>query len=93
MSKQELVTGHVPFNEIKSDPAVIGAVMQGKRPNRPSILPVESTHGEAFWHILEKCWKQESENRPSAMEVQSMVRLNNNSICLSNANDKIALCS
>jgi hypothetical protein len=77
------VTGEPPFNEITREPAVILALGQGKRPKRPSVLSVESAQAEGFWHILEKCWKQEPGDRPSATEVQAMVSLNNSQFCRS----------
>ena len=64
---KELLTGKLPFYEIQRDSAVMIQVGQAKRPNRPKQLSDE------LWELLEKCWAQLPADRPSAIDVESMV--------------------
>ncbi|KAJ7920371.1 kinase-like domain-containing protein, partial [Mycena leptocephala] len=61
----EILTGNVPFSEMRNDMQVIMSVVSGARPSRPNtILPNDS-----LWLLLQDCWAQNSANRPSLTQV------------------------
>ncbi|KAJ7305620.1 hypothetical protein DFH08DRAFT_944951 [Mycena albidolilacea] len=64
----ELLTGTAPFPELRTDAAVAIAVLQGRRPPRPtSCLGTPALEG--LWNLLQDCWDQSPEKRPTASQV------------------------
>ncbi|KAF9265320.1 kinase-like protein, partial [Marasmius fiardii PR-910] len=63
----ELLTGSAPFSEKKMDFQIIMAVLNGTRPIRPPDCP------ESLWDVVESCWKEDSQMRPTAAEVTSQL--------------------
>ncbi|KAG7088729.1 hypothetical protein E1B28_012697 [Marasmius oreades] len=59
----ELLTGKGPFSEKKMDVQIIMAVLNGSRPARPFNCP------DWLWAIVESCWKENFQVRPTATEV------------------------
>ena len=64
----EVLSGLVPFHPQQGDPAVVKKVLDGERPERP-----QGGEGRWFkdeiWDLLERCWKHEPSDRPSAQDV------------------------
>ncbi|KAJ7036674.1 kinase-like domain-containing protein [Mycena alexandri] len=64
----ELLTGTAPFPELRTDAAVAVAVLQGRRPpHPPSCLGMPALEG--LWNLLQDCWDQSPERRPTASQV------------------------
>ncbi|KAJ7695231.1 kinase-like domain-containing protein, partial [Mycena metata] len=64
----ELLTGTAPFPELRTDAAVAIAVLQGRRPPRPpSCFGTPALEG--LWNLLQDCWDQSPEQRPTASQV------------------------
>ncbi|KAG7088755.1 hypothetical protein E1B28_012720 [Marasmius oreades] len=61
----ELLTGNAPFVEKKMDILVMIEVLKGSRPGQPSDCP------DWLWAVVESCWREELELRPTAAEVAS----------------------
>ncbi|KAF9258028.1 kinase-like protein, partial [Marasmius fiardii PR-910] len=59
----ELLTGNAPFSEKKMDFQIIMEVLNGSRPVRPDGCP------DLLWSVVESCWKEDFEMRPSAAKV------------------------
>ena len=63
----KVLSGRVPFSQLHKY-AVIGGIINGKRPERP-----RGEKGMWFtddiWSILEHCWKPDPGDRPSIKEV------------------------
>lgn len=63
----EVLSGHAPFARTKP-PVVILKVMEGERPEKP-----QGEEGRLFtediWSVLERCWRPEPSDRPSAKAV------------------------
>ncbi|KAJ7606526.1 kinase-like domain-containing protein [Roridomyces roridus] len=59
----EMLTGKPPFPELYMDGAVIQVVLEGRRPSRPLSCP------DNLWNLLQDCWKEQADSRPSASEV------------------------
>lgn len=78
-----MLTGNLPFHSIPQDFSVVLAVKSGKRPPKPSGVWI----GNTLWDLIERCWRQQREQRPSAKEtveelqVLSNVALRNNTQC------------
>ncbi|KAJ7489301.1 hypothetical protein FB451DRAFT_686485 [Mycena latifolia] len=64
----EILTGKAPFHELPTDAAVIFAVLEGKRPSLP-ILCSGITELDSLWDLLETCWKDKADMRPSATQI------------------------
>jgi serine/threonine protein kinase len=60
----QVFTGIVPFND-SSNQAVMVSLMQGKRPERPTYR----TFTEKLWLLMQRCWHDAHDSRPSATEV------------------------
>ncbi|KAF8597036.1 kinase-like protein, partial [Ceratobasidium sp. AG-I] len=73
MIQQEVVTGKVPYPEMRSDAGVIMRVIQGKYPQRPVEISSSTQHGDARWEMLLSCWKTNANSRPTAQEVRDTV--------------------
>ncbi|KZT07373.1 kinase-like protein [Laetiporus sulphureus 93-53] len=66
----ETYTDRLPFDDCKYDGCVIWKVTKGIRPQRPN--DEESTErgvSDAIWVLMEECWEQDRNLRPSADEV------------------------
>ncbi|KAG8745193.1 hypothetical protein FRC10_008505 [Ceratobasidium sp. 414] len=60
----EVFSGKLPFAELRNEPQVIRAVMDGILPTRiPNAFP------EPLWDLLNWCWCRNPHERPSAREV------------------------
>ena len=74
---QELHTGAPPFARIKNDIAVLLKYQHGERPPRPttdSLKPRNTADvcvemDNATWTLVQECWQQDDERRPSTKEV------------------------
>ncbi|KAF9004229.1 kinase-like domain-containing protein, partial [Cyathus striatus] len=64
----EIITGNVPYSEIKRDATVINNVLYR---NKTPILPpdISGTVNPSFWNILQDCWKRNPEERPTIQQV------------------------
>ncbi|KAJ7607025.1 kinase-like domain-containing protein, partial [Mycena polygramma] len=63
----EILTGNPPFPELRTDGAVINAVLEGCRPSRPESCSLPSLDG--LWNLLQRCWNEEPATRPTAAEL------------------------
>ncbi|KAH8829920.1 kinase-like domain-containing protein, partial [Flagelloscypha sp. PMI_526] len=60
----EVVSGKPPFPELNDARAML-AVLTGKRPARPSA----DCMTDELWQLVEQCWDQEPDRRPSCEEI------------------------
>lgn len=74
-TKQEVVTGKVPYPEYKTDGGIYGALNNKKPPIRPEELAVENERADKIWALLLQCWDHNAVARPSASEVLAGVRI------------------
>ncbi|KAG8729676.1 hypothetical protein FRC11_008227 [Ceratobasidium sp. 423] len=72
MTILEILTGNVPYAQLKTDIAVMNHVVWKKElPPRPmDALPSTSVAGDDIWDSLIACWSSEPAKRPSANVVQ-----------------------
>ncbi|KAH8800564.1 kinase-like domain-containing protein [Flagelloscypha sp. PMI_526] len=59
----EILTGRLPWSNIREDTLVILSLSQAKHPDRPEGI------GNDVWNIIEACWTQEPTQRPTASMV------------------------
>ena len=59
----KIYTGHVPFHKTTRAITVMKKVLEGSRPPRP---PDTSLLSDEIWKVIEMCWNQEPQDRPSA---------------------------
>ena len=59
----QILTGKLPFFYFRRDTTVVAFVQDGKRPERSRCLPAVFT--DPLWALLENCWDQAPERRPS----------------------------
>ncbi|EDR06616.1 uncharacterized protein LACBIDRAFT_299574 [Laccaria bicolor S238N-H82] len=62
----EIYTGHIPFHRITRDITVMKKVIDGSRPPRPAGTTFLS---DEIWKVIEMCWNQQPQGRPSANSV------------------------
>ncbi|KAJ7139295.1 kinase-like domain-containing protein [Mycena epipterygia] len=60
----EILTGTVPFFDLAQEMAVAINVIDGHRPSRP-----ETVSWDNLWVLIEDCWKQEPDQRPTMAEI------------------------
>ena len=63
----EVLTGKVPFEELKNE-AVVPWVLRGGRPKMPESARAMGLTDEV-WELLESYWQQDPEKRPTMGEV------------------------
>ncbi|KAJ7664148.1 kinase-like domain-containing protein [Mycena rosella] len=64
----ELLTGNPPFREIRTESAVMLAVLKGHRPSRtPSCSGTPSL--DSLWSLLQDCWEEQPAMRPTAGQI------------------------
>ncbi|KAJ7670959.1 kinase-like domain-containing protein [Mycena rosella] len=64
----ELLTGNPPFPEMRTEGAVIIAVLEGYRPSRtPSCSGTPSL--DSLWSLLQDCWEEQPAMRPTAGQI------------------------
>ncbi|CAE7139874.1 unnamed protein product [Rhizoctonia solani] len=62
----EIFTGQVPYPDLRTDYAIIIAVMQGAIPTRPIRNLKDDQQGNLVWKLLLDCWSRNPTERPSA---------------------------
>ena len=62
----KIYAGHIPFHRIVRDSTVMKKVLEGSRPLRPADTSLLS---DEIWKVIEMCWNQEPQDRPSAKSV------------------------
>ncbi|KDN45839.1 hypothetical protein RSAG8_04672, partial [Rhizoctonia solani AG-8 WAC10335] len=73
MTIYEVLTGKVPYHEIKDVAPVILRIIQQEKPTQPVSIPGGHTSGDLLWHLFTLCWKYEPRERPSAATVVEMM--------------------
>ncbi|KAG9088663.1 hypothetical protein FS749_001990 [Ceratobasidium sp. UAMH 11750] len=75
MTILEVITGRVPFHDLRNDLAVITrVVVQKLHPDRPSeLIPTPLRRGDAVWELLTHCWSFDPLVRPRALRVQTQI--------------------
>ena len=62
----KIYTGHLPFHKFARDSTVMMKVLEGSRPPRPADPSLLS---DEIWKVIEMCWNQKPQDRPSAESV------------------------
>ncbi|KAB5593151.1 Tyrosine kinase family catalytic domain containing protein [Ceratobasidium theobromae] len=73
MTILEILTGCPPFAEMRNDMQVISAVLMGRLPRRPPAEDAPQLSDE-LWELMNGCWDQDRNARPSASQVLETVR-------------------
>ncbi|KIK63716.1 hypothetical protein GYMLUDRAFT_221981 [Collybiopsis luxurians FD-317 M1] len=56
----EIITLQVPYHELKTDAAVLYALLSGERPVRPQSIWCS----DAIWDLITRCWAADPSTRP-----------------------------
>ncbi|KAJ7855358.1 kinase-like domain-containing protein, partial [Mycena leptocephala] len=64
----EIMSGTIPFPELRQDTAVIFTVIGGKRPSRPMSCTGTAVL-DSLWELLNNCWEGRAEMRPTAPQI------------------------
>ena len=59
----KVYTGHLPFHNVPRDITVMKKVLAGSRPPHPADTSLLS---DEIWKVIEMCWNQEPQDRPTA---------------------------
>jgi hypothetical protein len=60
----------MPYHYIRTDAQVVIQLHQGVKPRRPASTFVD----EDQWDLIQKCWKDPPEDRPSVSQVVELTR-------------------
>ncbi|KAF7325337.1 Protein kinase domain-containing protein [Mycena venus] len=64
----EMLTGTAPFPQLRTDGAVIKAVLDGRRPSQP--ISCQGTLSlDSLWNLLQDCWEENPAARPTAAQI------------------------
>ncbi|CAE6399785.1 unnamed protein product [Rhizoctonia solani] len=74
MTIYEVLTGKVPYFEIKDVAPVILRIIQRGTPTRPVTIPDDHESGDLIWDLFTLCWKYAPEERPSAAKVAEVMK-------------------
>ncbi len=64
----QVFTNQLPFHEARTDVAVLLRLNKGLRPSKPSPDQASELSAE-IWEIMERCWNQSPDERPSVDQV------------------------
>jgi len=70
ISHLQILSGRMPYHYIRTDAQVVIQLHQGVKPRRPASTFVDDDQ----WGLIQKCWKDPPEDRPSASRVVAMTR-------------------
>ncbi|KAG9120141.1 hypothetical protein FRC07_004499 [Ceratobasidium sp. 392] len=74
MTILEVVSGQLPFSDLRNDPAIITrVVVQKQYPERPIDSFPLTRQGDALWKLLTQCWSFDPSARPRASEIQTQL--------------------
>ena len=76
--------GHHPYLEIQSDYPVIGAIMEGVRPEKPEGAK-QLGFSDELWGAVELCWLEDRHARPSVEDILSCLNVTKYSVFRSSA--------
>lgn len=73
----ELLSGSVPFNDVRRQDDIRFMVINGDRPiiSDCFLMGSDRHHFSTFIALMKQCWAQEFEHRPSAQEVLDMLEV------------------
>ncbi|TEB22338.1 kinase-like protein [Coprinellus micaceus] len=69
----EIMTGNIPFFQTRNNYSIPALVLAGGRPRRPDPTdPAYQEYGltEEIWSLIERCWKHDAIQRPTAVEIE-----------------------
>jgi len=76
MTIAEVLTGNLPFSNLKGEGAFMKAVLMGKRPpTKPECSDQGISYARA-WKVAEKCWPGDPEGRMSMEDACQSLKLN-----------------
>ncbi|KAF5349249.1 hypothetical protein D9756_009405 [Leucocoprinus leucothites] len=71
----EILTGQMPFHEVKRDISVVARVNRGIRPSKPpSPGPTLLELSDEIWQIMQECWVDSPSERPVVKQVLERLR-------------------
>jgi len=65
LASVQVFSGAIPFGDGVSSVSAMLAIVQGKRPQRPT----HSTFTEDLWMLIQRCWNGDPHSRPKVSEV------------------------
>jgi len=74
MTCLELLSGDVPYSEIRQDLSVLQAIDKGGLPNRPRTDATLDGLLESVWLLLRRCWQIEPKSRPPISVVKAALQ-------------------
>ncbi|KXN91098.1 hypothetical protein AN958_02873 [Leucoagaricus sp. SymC.cos] len=66
----EVLTGHTPYYECYRDFTVVGMLVKGITPKKPSPMEMETLElTDLIWQLMTNCWSRVPDERPTVEEV------------------------
>ncbi|KAF8596615.1 kinase-like protein [Ceratobasidium sp. AG-I] len=69
----EILTGRIPYFELRNDMSIYRAISIQRAPNRPKELAEIDDRANKMWQLLMRCWDHDPEARPDASYAFSYV--------------------
>ena len=66
----QVLCGNAPYWEITNEPAVINAIINGEKPQKPEAMEKLGFTDE-LWGLIERCWSVDASARPDVRTMLS----------------------
>ncbi|CAE6446683.1 unnamed protein product [Rhizoctonia solani] len=73
MTILEIISGSIPYREVRSHVRTMCKIMNGIPPKRPEAISKDDTRADVLWPLLLKCWSYDPSKRPAASDVLEMM--------------------
>ncbi|KDQ53156.1 hypothetical protein JAAARDRAFT_436516 [Jaapia argillacea MUCL 33604] len=71
----QVYTGHLPYDHLDTDPLVLGAVLAGEKPHRPTSSNVIAAGlDDELWQLVDECLDNQAAMRPDMSEILSRLK-------------------
>ncbi|KAB5593186.1 hypothetical protein CTheo_3349 [Ceratobasidium theobromae] len=76
MTMLEIITGSLPYANVRVEQAVLYKIISKVLPGRPKVLigSFSTDQADSLWLLLTNCWEHDPKDRPTAAEVHLWLR-------------------
>ncbi|QRV85333.1 Tyrosine kinase catalytic domain protein [Ceratobasidium sp. AG-Ba] len=76
MTILEIVTGEIPYSNVKVEAAVLYKILRGELPPRPNNQHLSSNSaGDKLWSLIAVCWSTKPSDRPDSAAIRDQLEI------------------